>query len=240
MDFRRIGELHRWCIAIMQSKNDDYSGDNVTEAGMEGMATRLLDKVHRFKNLVRPDSHTPNHETLRETLRDIHNYSLMSLMLDEGSWDKPYRVRTVYLAGPIDLVDDKEGVSWNWRRRAAQYLSDYAITCFNPQTAFINAAAHDGDNALYVNTVNRAALGAADAVLVYMPDNMQMIGTIREIERACRADKAVVIWAENVSKVKRSLETVDVQVVGTLETAIVWVVAGGVLEKIDGLETARK
>lgn len=238
MDFRRIGELHRWCIAIMQSKNDDYSGDNVTEAGMEGMATRLLDKVHRLKNLVRPDSHTPNHETVRETLRDIHNYSLIGLMLDEGSWDLPYRVRTVYLAGPIDLVDDKEGISWNWRTRAAVMLKGYGITCFNPQTAFLNAAANGGDNALYVNTVNRAALGAADAVLVYMPDNVQMIGTIREIERARRADKAVIVWAENAPKVKRSLETVDVKIVDTLETAVVWVAAGGVLEKIDGLETA--
>lgn len=238
MDMRRVRELHEWCIAIMESKNEDYSGENVSEAGMYGMATRLLDKVHRMKTLTKPDAHEPNHETVRETLRDIHNYSLIALMLDEGTWDKPYLIRSVYLAGPIDKV--AWSVATQWRQTATELLNAQDIMTYDPTAPYRGTTISLKESADYIRKVNRSALANADAVLAYLPADTQMIGTIREIEYAKARGKFVVAYSDYPDSIEKSLESYDIPLYDHLSDAVVRLEVHNWGKERNGLKTARK
>lgn len=73
---------------IYRKKNHDY-GDSFhksfVEFGLTMSAIRLSDKLNRFKTLIRlvgtPDV---NDETIRDTLIDLANYAIMTIMeMDE-------------------------------------------------------------------------------------------------------------------------------------------------------------
>ena len=72
---------------IYTKKNHDY-GDSfhVTylEEGMAMPRIRLSDKLNRFKNLTRSTEIQVNTESVRDTLMDLANYALMTVLeLDE-------------------------------------------------------------------------------------------------------------------------------------------------------------
>ena len=69
---------------IYEKKNHDY-GDSFNETFVEeGMAMariRLSDKLNRFKKLTKPDSRQlVNDESVRDTLLDLANYALMTVL----------------------------------------------------------------------------------------------------------------------------------------------------------------
>ena len=78
-----LSELYAW-------KNSDY-GDSFHKSFLEeGMAMpriRLSDKLNRFKQLTRnPDAQAVRNESIRDTLIDLANYALMTVMeLDDSA-----------------------------------------------------------------------------------------------------------------------------------------------------------
>lgn len=92
MDLKPKTERHKdLCLAMNAlyiRKNHDY-GDSFhamfVEEGMASARIRLSDKLNRFKQLTRkPDTQQVNDESVRDTLIDLANYALMTVLeLDE-------------------------------------------------------------------------------------------------------------------------------------------------------------
>ncbi len=80
---------------MYRKKNRDYGDSFSLSFAEEGMAMpriRLGDKFNRFKTLSKnPDAQSVNDESIRDTLLDLANYAIMTIMELEGT---PQEVRT--------------------------------------------------------------------------------------------------------------------------------------------------
>ena len=69
--------------ALYERKNHDY-GNSFSETfrklGIISAATRMLDKMNRIVSLVTKDQQKVNDESLRDTLIDIADYAVMTIM----------------------------------------------------------------------------------------------------------------------------------------------------------------
>lgn len=69
--------------ALYERKNHDY-GNSFSETfrklGIISAATRMLDKMNRIVSLVTKDQQKVYDESLRDTLIDIANYAVMTIM----------------------------------------------------------------------------------------------------------------------------------------------------------------
>lgn len=75
--------------ALYEKKNRDY-GDafhlSYLEEGLAMSRIRLGDKFNRFKNLSKnPEAQAVNGESIRDTLLDLANYAVMTVIEMEGS-----------------------------------------------------------------------------------------------------------------------------------------------------------
>lgn len=81
------GERHaRICNELTQlyeRKNHDYGNSfhkTFVEEGMAMARIRLGDKLNRFKTLSRNGERQVNNESIRDTLLDLANYAIMTVM----------------------------------------------------------------------------------------------------------------------------------------------------------------
>ena len=69
--------------ALYERKNHDY-GNSFSETfrklGIISAATRMLDKMNRIVSIVTKEQQKVNDESLRDTLIDIANYAVMTIM----------------------------------------------------------------------------------------------------------------------------------------------------------------
>ena len=76
--------------ALYERKNHDY-GNSFSETyrklGVISATTRMLDKMNRVVSLVTKDKHEVKDESLRDTLIDLANYAVMTIMELDG--EKP-------------------------------------------------------------------------------------------------------------------------------------------------------
>lgn len=78
------GELNE----IYRKKNADYGNSFSKTFQEEGMAMariRLSDKLERFKMLSRNNPQMVKDESIRDTLLDLANYAIMTVMEMEGT-----------------------------------------------------------------------------------------------------------------------------------------------------------
>lgn len=213
MDTKRLREIVEENISLIERKNRDYSGssgDNIIETGMVGMATRIIDKASRFRNLVDKPNGEINFESVSDTLNDLMNYSIIARMLEEGCWQtKP---KLVYLAGPIDGVSQDEAIGW--REATAAAINKKGINVFNPAKAY---------NICDLSTVkkqiadiDRAAIRECDVVIANLYGNGKGFGTIREIEYAVSLGKRVIVVIDKLE----SAFAHDVEAVELLKDAV--------------------
>lgn len=69
--------------AIYARKNADYGDsfhDTFLEEGAAMARIRLSDKLNRFKSLTRSGTRQVNDESVRDTLLDLANYAIMTVM----------------------------------------------------------------------------------------------------------------------------------------------------------------
>ena len=69
--------------ALYERKNHDYGtsfSETFRKLGIISAATRMLDKMNRIVSLVTKDQQKVNDESLRDTLIDIANYAVMTIM----------------------------------------------------------------------------------------------------------------------------------------------------------------
>lgn len=84
-------EIHKqicdYLNQLYERKNHDY-GDSFHQSFIEeGMAMpriRLGDKFNRFKTLTRCDGQQVNDESIRDTLLDLANYAIMTVIEMDG------------------------------------------------------------------------------------------------------------------------------------------------------------
>lgn len=77
---------------LYERKNHDY-GDSFhrsfEEEGMAMVRIRLGDKLNRFKTLTKGNEQLVDDESIRDTLMDLANYSVMAISeLDRIAWEK--------------------------------------------------------------------------------------------------------------------------------------------------------
>lgn len=83
---RKIERHKEICLEINDlyiRKNHDYGdsfGISFTEEGMAMVRIRLGDKFNRFKTLSRNNEQKVKDESLRDTLIDLANYAIMTLV----------------------------------------------------------------------------------------------------------------------------------------------------------------
>lgn len=69
--------------ALYEAKNADY-GDSFhlsyLEEGLAMARIRLSDKLNRFKNLTKKECQNVTDESIRDTLIDLANYAIMTIM----------------------------------------------------------------------------------------------------------------------------------------------------------------
>ncbi len=85
-EFEKIqGEGRRLCI----QKNRAYGEKNISIFGLDGVIVRMSDKVQRLISLAyhRDFKGDGLEETVADTLIDISNYAIISIMLLQGSWE---------------------------------------------------------------------------------------------------------------------------------------------------------
>lgn len=81
-----VGEHHEICTELnklYERKNHDY-GDSFhqtfLEEGFAMVRIRLADKFNRFKTLSKSEEAHVKNESIRDTLMDLANYSIMTIM----------------------------------------------------------------------------------------------------------------------------------------------------------------
>lgn len=83
---KNVEEHKRICEELnnlYERKNRDYGDSFHTSYLEEGMAMariRLGDKLNRFKTLTKGEQQMVNDESIRDTLMDLANYSIMAIM----------------------------------------------------------------------------------------------------------------------------------------------------------------
>jgi len=85
-------ELCKYLNKLYEKKNHDYGdsfGITFQEEGMAMARIRLGDKLNRFKTLSKNPEQKVNDESIMDTLIDLANYSLMTIieMTREGEED---------------------------------------------------------------------------------------------------------------------------------------------------------
>ena len=87
---KELKEIHRQCLELAARKNNDYGTavDNISVAGLEGIAVRLFDKAARLLSLTRSAERKVKDETLEDTLKDMVNYASFGVCLLKGTWGR--------------------------------------------------------------------------------------------------------------------------------------------------------
>lgn len=70
-------------IVLYERKNHDYGdsfSDTFEKLGAISAVTRMYDKMNRIVSLVSKDQQKVNDESLRDTLIDLANYAVMTIM----------------------------------------------------------------------------------------------------------------------------------------------------------------
>lgn len=76
-----FGDITKEMTELYERKNSDYGNsfhDTYVKFGMIAPTVRLMDKIERLGSIIRKQSH--NYESERDTLIDIANYAVMTLM----------------------------------------------------------------------------------------------------------------------------------------------------------------
>lgn len=79
-----LAEVIKTAITF-DTKQQDYSTQNIAEFGEIGVLIRMNDKFSRLKNLLLKHK-TPNHESIADTWLDISVYGIIGLLLHQGKW----------------------------------------------------------------------------------------------------------------------------------------------------------
>lgn len=73
---------------VLVKKQSDYGPKNIANApggALNGLRVRMHDKLSRINHLVDSGA-TPENESLRDSFLDLANYSIIAMMVLDGTW----------------------------------------------------------------------------------------------------------------------------------------------------------
>lgn len=76
------------CGNLLLDKQEDYGPLNISNAPggpLNGLRVRMYDKIARINNLIETGI-DPRNESLRDSFMDLANYSIIALMVLDGTW----------------------------------------------------------------------------------------------------------------------------------------------------------
>lgn len=74
-------------IVLLDRKHRDYGPLNIASHGAYGVVVRMSDKQARLNNLYRGGKRRKTvNESIRDTFKDIGNYSIIAQMCEDGKW----------------------------------------------------------------------------------------------------------------------------------------------------------
>lgn len=72
---------------ILEKKNHDYGDHNIAILGEKGCFVRMFDKINRLKKMMWDGTAGQvSDESIDDSLRDLANYSIITLILRKGKW----------------------------------------------------------------------------------------------------------------------------------------------------------
>jgi hypothetical protein len=74
--------------AVLLQKHKDYGPKNISQSPggpLNGLRVRMWDKLARINHLI-DNGATPENESLRDSFLDLANYSIIAMMVLEGTW----------------------------------------------------------------------------------------------------------------------------------------------------------
>jgi hypothetical protein len=75
---------------LLLKKHKDYGPTNISNAPggpLNGLRVRMHDKIARINHLIDSNSE-PQNESLKDSFIDLLNYSVIAIMVLEGTWPK--------------------------------------------------------------------------------------------------------------------------------------------------------
>ncbi len=91
----KFSDITRNMVEVFKKKNHDYGNsfeESLNEEGLAASRIRIGDKWRRFKTLSKGEKAQVNDESLRDTLLDMANYAIMTVMwLDKQQCDSDVR-----------------------------------------------------------------------------------------------------------------------------------------------------
>ena len=72
--------IQKNALEVFKKKNADY-GDAFATYGLVGVLVRIGDKIQRAVSVTDKGINLVEHESLKDTLLDLHNYAAMALIL---------------------------------------------------------------------------------------------------------------------------------------------------------------
>ena len=75
-------------VSLLLSKHKDYGPGNIADAPggpLNGLRVRMHDKLARINHLIDSGA-SPEHESLRDSFKDLANYGIIALMVLDGTW----------------------------------------------------------------------------------------------------------------------------------------------------------
>lgn len=76
------------CGNLLLDKQEDYGPLNISNSPggpLNGLRVRMYDKIARINNLIETGN-DPRNESLRDSFMDLANYSIIALMVIDGTW----------------------------------------------------------------------------------------------------------------------------------------------------------
>jgi Nucleotide modification associated domain 1 len=74
--------------SVLLQKHKDYGPKNISQTPggpLNGLRVRMWDKLARINHLIDTGA-TPENESLRDSFLDMANYSIIAMMVLEGTW----------------------------------------------------------------------------------------------------------------------------------------------------------
>mgnify|MGYP001030191061 CR=1 FL=1 len=210
IDKHKLESIIRENVDLLIKKNEDYSSMNITVEGIQGVCTRLVDKIARLRNLLGKDKGDINYESISDTLADITNYGLIGQLLDSGGWGQD--IESILILHPH--LNDK--------------LINELNNCDIPIVLMDNV--YD-TNYKHKFDIIRKMVDVTDALMIFINSNYNPI-IFRMIEYA-RINNKIVIIIDNKDVITSNCNDVlstgcnDCQLFNSIEDAIQFIKTAG-------------
>ena len=99
--------IQQECLELFRRKNHDY-GDSFADYSVIGVLVRMGDKLKRYVSVSNNGVSLVNDEALRDTLKDLHNYSAMAIMLlDEEKEQKQLELSLSLVGAKLNTEEER-------------------------------------------------------------------------------------------------------------------------------------